>query len=140
VQTEEWAGSPIARKLTALHCAATAGHPRIAALLMEAGIVIDALVPETRMTALHLAALHQHVDLFKMLIDAGCALDVHITEENYGQVRYTALHTAARFKRTDIAQLLLEGGAAVDARDIDQATPHIAAANGDEEMIELLVR
>jgi ankyrin repeat protein len=135
VQTEAWAKDRHTWKLSALHYAAVAGHAQIAALLMDAGIDIDALVPETCMTALYFAALYQHVQIMKLLIDAGCALDVRI-EPN----QHTALYTAVYFKHTDIARVLLEGGAAVDAPDCELDTAlHLAADTGTVEAIELLL-
>ena len=118
---------------TALHHAALCGEPLVAALLVDAGVPIDAVNREG-MTALGVACANGNWAMAGFLLDRGAA-----TAVEYAQ---PSVILAAGVTEDDPAgiKLLLKRKAAVDARGrLDRSALMVAALHGHELIAELLL-
>jgi len=114
---------------TILHGLPYADHPdrhgEMAALLIGAGVDVNAATKNERNTPLHTAAMFGDYDMVEQLLEAGAAAD--------GANRYNdrPLHSAAVTGQARIAALLLEHGVQVDVADASGMTAlHWAAGRG----------
>jgi len=89
-------------------------------------------------TPLHLAAFFGRLELVKILLDAGAPM-MAISNNNEANL---PINAAAAGRRNDVVRLLVERGCPPDARASDQGYTalHLAANNGDVELIEFLLR
>lgn len=88
-------------------------------------------------TALHLAVFGGSEDAVRFLIERGADVDVLSTGEI---ARVRPLGTAAFVRSPSLARPLLDAGADVNGHEEGGGTPlHAAAANGDEELVALLL-
>ena len=89
-------------------------------------------------TPLHLAAFFGHLDAVKMLLDSGAPM-LAISNNNESNL---PINAAAAGRRNAVVQLLVERGCPPDARSSDQGYTalHLAANNGNVELIEFLLR
>ncbi|MEZ5460208.1 ankyrin repeat domain-containing protein [Dokdonella sp.] len=106
---------------TALHHAALCGEPIVAALLLDAGVPIDAVNGEGK-TALGMACANGNWALAAFLLDRGAAVDVEHAQP--------ALLLAASIADDDPegVRMLLKRKARVDARGLLDRTPLMVAA------------
>ncbi|MGB0135361.1 ankyrin repeat domain-containing protein [Dokdonella sp.] len=106
---------------TAMHHAALCGEPIVAALLLDAGVPLDAVNGEGR-TALGMACANGNWPLAAFLLDRGAAVDVDHSQP--------ALLLAASVPEDDPegVRMLLKRKARVDARGLLDRTPLMAAA------------
>lgn len=88
----------------ALHYAAFENHIKVAALLLAAGMDVNARAPNGS-TALMLAAKRGHLDIVRLLVGAGAELN------EIDSVEGTALDMAQKANRTDVAEFLRRAGA-----------------------------
>jgi ankyrin repeat protein len=88
-------------------------------------------------TALHLAVFAEQEEAARVLIEHGADVDARST----GAIaRVPPLGTAAFVHSVPLARLLLDAGADVNGRGEGGLTAlHTATANGDEELVQLLV-
>ncbi|HET9032904.1 MAG TPA: ankyrin repeat domain-containing protein [Dokdonella sp.] len=118
---------------TALHHAALCGEPIVAALLVDAGVPLDA-VNRDGMTALGMACANGNWVLAGFLLDRGAATTVEQAQP--------ALLLAAGVTEDDATgvKLLLKRRAAVDARGrLDRTALMMAALHGHETIAETLL-
>jgi uncharacterized protein len=89
-------------------------------------------------TALHLAAFFGHLEPVKMLLDAGAPM---LTISNNNEANLP-INAAAAGRRNAVVRLLVERGCSPDARASDQGYTalHLAANNGNVELIEFLIQ
>jgi uncharacterized protein len=88
-------------------------------------------------TALHFACFFGQPEAARLLIESGASVDA--VAENPTKVM--PLHSAASARNLEAASLLLEHGAPVNARQQAGWVPiHAAALNGDQPMVELLIK
>jgi ankyrin repeat protein len=89
-------------------------------------------------TPLHLAAFFGHLDLVEKLLEAGAPM---LTISNNNEANLP-IHAAAAGRRNEVVRLLVERGCPPDARASDQGYTalHLAANNGNVELIEFLLR
>ena len=89
-------------------------------------------------TPLHLASFFGRLELVKILLDAGAPM-MAISNNNEANL---PINAAAAGRRNDVVRLLVERGCPPDARASDQGYTalHLAANNGDVELIEFLLR
>jgi uncharacterized protein len=92
---------------------------------------------EDGFTALHLAIFGGSEEAVELLIERGADVDVRST----GAIaQVPALGTAAFVRSPSLARLLLDAGADVNGREEGGFTAlHAAAANGDEDLVTLLL-
>ena len=60
--------------MTALHCAARAGHLEVLEFLLDSGALIDARCHRL-IRPLHWAAMYGHLDVVRMLLERGAQVD-----------------------------------------------------------------
>ncbi|KAL8245304.1 hypothetical protein R6Q59_011562 [Mikania micrantha] len=120
---------------TPLEAAVASGESLIVELLLANQSSIDRLDP-SMWGPIHLAAGGGHVDILRLLLVKGANVDAVTKDGN------TALHLAVEERRRDCARLLLASSARVDVCNSSAGeTPlHIAAALGDENMVNLLIQ
>jgi len=89
-------------------------------------------------TPLHLAAFFGRLELVKMLLDSGAPM-LAISNNNESNL---PINAAAAGRRNDVVRLLVERGCPPDARASDQGYTalHLAANNGNVELVEFLLR
>ena len=89
-------------------------------------------------TPLHLAAFFGRLELVKILLDVGAPM-LAISKNNESNLPISA---AAAGRRNDVVRLLVERGCPPDARASDQGFTalHLAANNGNAELVEFLLR
>lgn len=106
---------------TALHHAALCGEPIVAALLVDAGVAINAVNAEGK-TALGMACANRNWKLAAFLLERGAAVDVEHAQPS--------LLLAASVPEDDPegVRMLLKRKARVDARGLLDRTPLMAAA------------
>ena len=92
--------------------------PRMAVMLMEAGVDVNAIDPESGRTPLMEAVLSDNLPLVRVLLEHGA--DVSLADKEDGA---TALHLAADRASAECVKLLIEHGADVNARETDGMTP-----------------
>ncbi|PBC28819.1 Ankyrin repeat and death domain-containing protein [Apis cerana cerana] len=138
---------------TALHHAASAGHPSmITALSNVPRIELNAtdkyrefhVNSQKGQTPIHCACAEEHLEAVEVLIALGVNVDAQDHEGN------TPLHVATRTRHTAIAQLLLRAGAnteLIDENVLDHTffqigfTPlHVAASQGCKGILESMIQ
>jgi ankyrin repeat protein len=89
-------------------------------------------------TPLHLAAFFGRVELVKILLEAGAPM-LAISNNNESNL---PINAAAAGRRNDVVRFLVERGCPPDARASDQGYTalHLAANNGNVELVEFLLR
>ena len=109
---------------TALHIAASEGHHKVCAVLLDSenGTDVNAKTQLGR-TPLHIAALKGHLILVQMLIRKGAELNLQDTDQN------TPLHLAASMDHSDTVEFLLHSGAHPYVRNSIGKTAADAAAS-----------
>ena len=119
---------------TPLMFAVLGGDETIVALLLDAGARHEAQA-KLGWTALALAAVKGYVQVVDVLLDAGA--DQRICDA-YG---WTPLMRAVDIGRLEVARMLLDApGVDLSAQQESGATAlHIAAATGDDDIVQLLV-
>lgn len=109
---------------TAAEFAMKRGHTKIAELLISKGADISPL---------HFALYVKDKAKAKSLIEGGADVNKRTP---YGT---SPLHRAVKANFVDIARLLIDHGADVNAKDNWDWTPLHSAADGDMDMVELLI-
>ncbi|KAK9308976.1 hypothetical protein QLX08_001178 [Tetragonisca angustula] len=120
---------------TALHHAASAGHPTmITALANVPKIELNARDKKGQ-TPVHYACTQEHLEAVEVLIGLGANVDAQDSEAN------TPLHVATRTRHTAIAQLLLRTGANTELTDEMGFTPlHVAASQGCKGILDSMIQ
>ncbi len=149
---------------TPLHCAALCEKPIAAALLCDAGALLDAVNGEG-LTPLGVACATANWELVKFLLDRGAKIDIDHGQpaiiaassvddddpqgvklllkrkarpDARGPLKRTALMTAAMSGNAFIAQLLLDSGAQIDLVDAHGATALMEAARaGSADVLDV---
>jgi ankyrin repeat protein len=105
--------------------------------ILEADPAQATALADDGFTALHLAVYAEQAEAARLLLEHGADVDVRST----GSIaRVPPLGTAAFVRSVPLARLLLDAGANVDGQGEDGFTAlHSAAANGDAELVELLL-
>ncbi|KAL8687748.1 MAG: hypothetical protein Q9218_006172 [Villophora microphyllina] len=119
----------------ALAVASHCGNESVVRLLLQYGASVD--TPDaSSFCPSHLAAMRGHYGVMELL------LQEHARIDEPGPNGQTPLRIASDKGYIEVAELLLRAKAKVNARDKKRmSTPlHTAAMNGDEAMIELLIR
>lgn len=122
-----------ARGYTALILASYNGHAEATAMLLAAGVDVDAPDEARGNTALMGVAFKGFTDIAQQLVAAGADID---RLNNAGQ---TALMMSALFGKTAVVALLLEAGANADLVDAaGNSARSVAAAQSNADMLLLL--
>jgi len=89
-------------------------------------------------TPLHLAAFFGRLEVVKMLLDAGASM-LTISSNNESNL---PINAAAAGRRNDVVRLLVARGCPPDARasDTGYTALHLAANNGNVELVEFLLQ
>eukprot|EP00040_Diaphanoeca_grandis_P000547 m.15748 g.15748 ORF g.15748 m.15748 type:complete len:326 (-) comp10728_c0_seq1:421-1398(-) len=128
------------RCTTSLHKAAELNQPNIAKAIIAAGGNINAR-DVTGKTPLWEAAKRNHTRVMKVLLEEGLAsIELADTVPTSGA---TPLHVAANEDKAEAVELLLSHGADINAKNLNYATPLVAACkrltdpnyNGDAVML-----
>ena len=102
--------------------------------LVNGGVNINMIYPDTKTTALNEAAKFGHTRIVALLIDRNVKID---HEDKFGS---TPLQWAASHGHVDVVRLLVEAGADVEATDGQGFTPLIKAARGGHRpIVETLI-
>ncbi|KAL8864656.1 MAG: hypothetical protein Q9174_007270, partial [Haloplaca sp. 1 TL-2023] len=119
----------------ALAVASHCGNESVVRLLLQYGANVDTR-DATSLYPLHLAAMRGHYGVIELL------LQEHANVDAPGPNDETPLRIASDKGYVEVAELLLGARAKVNARDKkSMSTPlHKAAMNGNENMIDLLIR
>ncbi|NVE01799.1 ankyrin repeat domain-containing protein [Massilia sp. BJB1822] len=113
---------------------AAQGDANVVALLLQAGVGVNAAEPLRQVTALHNAAAQGHVSLMKKLLEQGANVNA---ADWYGT---TPLIAAAYFGQTEAVRLLLQQGATVNAVSKQGETALTAAVySGKEALLDMLL-
>ncbi|XP_017788869.1 PREDICTED: ankyrin repeat and death domain-containing protein 1A-like [Habropoda laboriosa] len=120
---------------TALHHAASAGHPiMITALSSVPRIELNA-TDNKGQTPMHCACAEEHLEAVEVLIELGANVDAQDNEGN------TPLHVATRTRHTAIAQLLLKATTNIELTDEMGFTPlHVAASQGCKGILDSMIQ
>ncbi|XP_061085897.1 ankyrin repeat and SOCS box protein 13-like [Conger conger] len=118
---------------TALCNACAAGSPECAKLLLEYGATANPTLTALTATPLHEACIRGSVDCVRLMIAGGAEL------ETYDIYFGTPLHAACTKQHVECARVLLNAGANVNAARFHETALHIAAKEGNEDLIEALV-
>ncbi|CAJ0941647.1 unnamed protein product, partial [Mesorhabditis belari] len=120
-----------------LHSAAAAGFNDVVKMLIAKGTNVD-IRTKDNYTALHVAVQSGKASVVETLLGSGA--DVHVRGGDLGQ---TALHIAASLNGTEArecAMMLLKSGGQPNVAQSDGETClHIAARNGNKEIMKLLL-
>ncbi|KAF1769981.1 hypothetical protein GCK72_001798 [Caenorhabditis remanei] len=120
-----------------LHSAAAAGFNDVVKMLILRGTNVDVRTRDNY-TALHVAVQSGKASVVETLLGNGA--DIHVKGGELGQ---TALHIAASLngpESRDCAMMLLKSGGQPDVAQVDGETClHIAARNGNKEIMRLLL-
>jgi hypothetical protein len=87
-------------------------------------------------TPLQLACYFGHPDVVRLLLDNGADLEAVARND----MRIRAIHAAVASRNAAIVGILIEAGADVNARQQDDYTPLMAAAQNKDEAIEQMLR
>jgi ankyrin repeat protein len=89
-------------------------------------------------TPLHLAAFFGRLELVRLLLDAGASMLAKSTNNESN----LPINAAAAGRRTDVVRLLVARGCPPDARasDVGYTPLHLAANNGNAELVEFLLQ
>ena len=134
-----------ARRRTALHFAAMAGHSKVVRILLdhgasqvrrhdEFGSYKDSFDRESGFTPLEYAVRRGHVDTLEEFLRKGL-------QKNAADLRgWTVLHHAASLGQVNSLTWLLDAGIDIQAKTNDGTTAlHLAALSGSRDMIEILI-
>ncbi|EYC30062.1 hypothetical protein Y032_0005g2426 [Ancylostoma ceylanicum] len=120
-----------------LHSAAAAGFNEVVKMLIARGTNVD-IRTRDNYTALHVAVQSGKASVVETLLGAGA--DIHVKGGELGQ---TALHIAASLsgpESRECAMMLLKSGGQPDVAQEDGETClHLAARNGNKEIMRLLL-
>ncbi|KAG6801665.1 ankyrin repeat and death domain-containing protein 1A isoform X1 [Apis mellifera caucasica] len=120
---------------TALHHAASAGHPSMITALSNVPRIELNATDKKGQTPIHCACAEEHLEAVEVLIGLGANVDAQDYEGN------TPLHVATRTRHTAIAQLLLRAGANTELIDEIGFTPlHVAASQGCKGILESMIQ
>lgn len=111
-----------------LETAITAGHTRIAKLLIKRGADVSYSRPYDGATPLHSALIHERYDIVKLLLSRGDSYGYHTTINQAAHNGFTPLHIACSNGNAEIVYLLLQKGAPVEACDARGWTPLFVAS------------
>ncbi|XP_076179940.1 uncharacterized protein LOC143153061 isoform X6 [Ptiloglossa arizonensis] len=120
---------------TALHHAASAGHPTVITALSSIPKLELNAMDKKGQTPIHCACTEEHLEAVEILIGLGANVDAQDNEGN------TPLHVATRTRHTAIAQLLLKTGANTELTDQMGFTPlHVAASQGCKGILDSMIQ
>ncbi|XP_006560481.1 ankyrin repeat and death domain-containing protein 1A isoform X1 [Apis mellifera] len=120
---------------TALHHAASAGHPSMITALSNVPRIELNATDKKGQTPIHCACAEEHLEAVEVLIGLGANVDAQDYEGN------TPLHVATRTRHTAIVQLLLRAGANTELIDEIGFTPlHVAASQGCKGILESMIQ
>ncbi|XP_012142860.2 uncharacterized protein LOC100882118 isoform X6 [Megachile rotundata] len=120
---------------TALHHAASAGHPAMITALSNISRIELNATDKKGQTPIHCACAEEHLEAVEVLIGLGANVDAQDSEGN------TPLHVATRTRHTAIAQLLLKAGANTEITDEMGFTPlHVAASQGCKGILDSMIQ
>lgn len=123
---------------TALHAACELNHHQCAELLLQDGILVDALRgAEIRETALHIAAANGYLESVQVLLKYSAGVNAKNARSE------TPLHLAAKMLAGSVISVLIDHGADVDSQDRDGRPPLHFAINskltGGTEALSILI-
>lgn len=119
---------------TLLHIAVLANNLKIAEYLLKRGLDVN-VKNANQQTALHFAAKSANTEFIKWLL--GQKIDISAKDITH----YTALHYAAQKLDINVIKSLESKGAMIaDSVSENQALVHIAAAGGNEDLVQELLR
>ncbi|XP_076679194.1 uncharacterized protein LOC143374714 isoform X1 [Andrena cerasifolii] len=120
---------------TALHHAASAGHPTVITALYNIPMIELNTTDKTGQTPIHCACAKEHLDAVEILIGLGANVDAQDNEGN------SSLHVATKTRNTAIAQLLLKAAANTEVTDQMGFTPlHLAASQGCKGILDSMIQ
>ncbi|CAK9827321.1 Ankyrin repeat and death domain-containing protein 1A [Anthophora retusa] len=120
---------------TALHHAASAGHPTMITALSSVPRIELNATDKKGQTPIHCACAEEHLEAVEVLIGLGANVDAQDNEGN------TPLHVATRTRHTAIAQLLLRAAANTELIDEMGFTPlHVAASQGCKGILDSMIQ
>ncbi|CAK9819680.1 Ankyrin repeat and death domain-containing protein 1A [Anthophora quadrimaculata] len=120
---------------TALHHAASAGHPTMITALSSVPRIELNATDKKGQTPIHCACAEEHLEAVEVLIGLGANVDAQDNEGN------TPLHVATRTRHTAIAQLLLRAAANTELTDEMGFTPlHVAASQGCKGILDSMIQ
>ncbi|OAD61080.1 Ankyrin repeat and death domain-containing protein 1A [Eufriesea mexicana] len=120
---------------TALHHAASAGHPTMITALSNVPRIEINATDKKGQTPIHSACEREHLEAVEVLIGLGANVDAQDNEGN------TLLHIATRTRHTAIAELLLRAGANTELTDEMGFTPlHVAASQGCKGILDSMIQ
>ncbi|XP_053982715.1 ankyrin repeat and death domain-containing protein 1A-like isoform X2 [Hylaeus volcanicus] len=120
---------------TALHHAASAGHPTVITALSSIPWLELNVTDKKGQTPIHCACAEEHLEAVEILIGLGANVDAQDNEGN------TPLHVATRTRHTAIAQLLLKAEANTELTDQMGFTPlHVAASQGCKGILDSMIQ
>ena len=139
-----YAGQPLVRDFLKLHAgelsiseAACLGDIDCLRRLITSDAMIAREVSGDGWPPLHLSAAFASPEAVMLLLEHGA----HVHQVSHNPVRNQALHACIALSNSvEVARLLIEAGAVVNATAAGGYTPlHIAASNGNREMVVLLL-
>ncbi|XP_076766043.1 uncharacterized protein LOC143432928 isoform X1 [Xylocopa sonorina] len=120
---------------TALHHAASAGHPTMITTLSNVPRIELNATDKKGQTPMHCGCAEEHLEAVEVLIGLGANVDAQDNEGN------TPLHVATRTRHTAMAQLLLRAGADTELTDEMGYTPlHVAASQGCKGILGSMIQ
>ncbi|KZC10409.1 Ankyrin repeat and death domain-containing protein 1A, partial [Dufourea novaeangliae] len=120
---------------TALHHAASAGHPTVITALSNISRIELNAIDKKEQTPIHCACAQENMAAVEILITLGANVDAVDCDGN------TPLHVATRTRDTAIAQLLLRAGANTEITDQMGFTPlHVAASQGCKGILDSMIQ
>jgi ankyrin repeat protein len=124
--------------LDVFEAAAIGNVGRLRELLDEDPMLVNAWSADG-FTPLHFAAFFGHPEAARLLIAAGAELEARSTNREFA-FDARPLHSASAAGRRDVSEVLIDAGADVNAVQHGGYTALLdAAANGDAELVELLL-
>ncbi|XP_076225099.1 uncharacterized protein LOC116434587 isoform X3 [Nomia melanderi] len=120
---------------TALHHAASAGHPTVITALSNISRIELNAIDKKGQTPIHCACAQENMAAVEILIGLNANVDAQDCEGN------TPLHVATRTRHTAIAQLLLRAGCNTELVDQMGFTPlHVAASQGCKGILDSMIQ